>query len=78
MSKNPTPISEIEDLIGDIDYHFQMYNAEGGFATTRVQHLIELGNCISQLKTWHSEYDYNSGTLGWERDDQEFILGLKE
>lgn len=59
-----------EDLIEDIQYHLYMYNK----ATDRANaghHLIELFNKVGDLSTWHSGYDTNSGTLPWEREDNE-------
>lgn len=57
-----------ETLIEDIDYRLQSYDKSASRSNAG-HHLIELQNLVSQLKTWHSGYQYESGTLPWERED---------
>lgn len=56
-----------ETLIEDIAYHLSCYdNARS--KTNSAHHLTELFNKVSDLKTWHKEYDVETGTMPWERE----------
>jgi len=57
-------------LIEDISWHFQCY-CKSKDLRARADHLTKLSNDISDLQTYHPGYDYNSGTMPWEREDYE-------
>lgn len=59
-----------EELIEDIQYHLQMYNTTNSKANAGY-HLIELFNRVGDLSSYHSGYDINTGTLPWERENEE-------
>jgi len=70
MVDNDKMVSVPETLIEDVQYHLHRYNR----ATDRANaghHLIELFNKVGDLSTWHSGYDERTGTLPWEREDEE-------
>lgn len=52
-------------LIANIDYHLSRFS-ESRHEVERAHHLIELYNRVSDLKTWHPEYDERTGMLPWE------------
>lgn len=58
----------IYEALNEADYRFQM------FVTTKdmlnqAHHLTELSNAMGDLRSWHPSYDSDTGTMGWERDD---------
>ena len=59
-----------EVLIEDIHYHLTMYDNAKSRANAGY-HLSELMDKVSQLITWHPGYMYESGTLPWQREDEE-------
>lgn len=59
-----------EELIEEIQYRLFMYNRTTDKANEG-HHLIELFNHVSDLSTYHSGYDDRTGTLPWEREDEE-------
>src|SRR5690606_34465974 len=70
MVDNDKMVSVPETLIEDVQDHLHRYNR----ATDRANaghHLIELFNKVGDLSTWHSGYDERTGTLPWEREDEE-------
>lgn len=59
-----------EELIEEIHYRLTCYD-NSATRSNAGHHLNELFNDVSQLITWHSGYDYNSGTMPWQREDDE-------
>lgn len=59
-----------ESLIEDIHYHLTCYDNAKSRANA-AYHLVELMNKVSDLSTYHSGYMYESGTLPWQREDQD-------
>jgi len=60
------PVGLIEDII----YKFDQY-ANTATELERARLLLSLNDNITSLKTWHPGYDYDYGTMPWERDDEE-------
>jgi hypothetical protein len=58
------------DLIEDIHYHLTCFD-KATSQTNAGHHLIELWNKVGDLTSWHPGFDANSGTLPWERGDDE-------
>ena len=60
----------IEECITNIHYHWHMYLG----STDRLNaahHMMELDNAIGDITTWHRGYDYETGTMEWQREDSE-------
>lgn len=57
------------DVIEDVVYHFQMYAQENSTLENRAYHLIELGNKVHDLKTYHPGYNADNGTMPWDREE---------
>lgn len=55
----------------EVVYHFQCW-ARTTDKGNEAHHLIELFNRISDLKSWDPTYDYETGTVAWEREDGEY------
>lgn len=58
------------ELIADIKYHLTCYNTTKS-RTNAGYHLTELFNKVHDLATWHPGYEYETGTLPYEREDFE-------
>lgn len=63
-------IEDIADLIEEIDYNFESYSSARDLVT-QAHYLTKLRDNVSDLKTWHAGYDLRTGTLPWERSDEE-------
>jgi len=59
-----------QEVIEEVHYRFRMYTGTADLVN-RAHHVIELGNAVSDLSTYHVTYDGDTGTLQWERDDAE-------
>lgn len=59
------------ELLIDVIYHFQSY-VEATRLDNQAHHLVELCNKMSDLKSWLPDYDSNTGTIAYERDDEEY------
>lgn len=59
------------ELLIDVIYHFQCYVGADRL-DNQAHHLTELCNKISDLKSWLPDYDSNTGTIAWEREDEEY------
>ena len=59
-----------ETLIEDIQYHLHCYDTSSSRANAG-HHLSELFNKVNDLSTWHSGYDERTGTLPWQREDND-------
>lgn len=57
-----------KELLVEIVYHYQCM-AGATRPDNQAHHLIELSNKVSDLKSWFDDYDSNSGTVGFERED---------
>lgn len=62
-------LTAIIDLIEDVVYEFDRY-VGATFLTDQANHLNQLANHMSDLRTWHPGYDYETGTMPWERDEE--------
>lgn len=60
----------VEECIENVQYAFSRWLVEGD-ALDRARFLMELNDAISALASWHRGYDYETGTLPWEREDNE-------
>lgn len=65
-----TMVEVPEDLIEDIQYHLHMYDNAKSKANAG-HHLMELFNRVGDLSSYHSGYDERTGTLPWERAEEE-------
>ena len=65
-----TMVEVPEELIEDIQYHLHMYDNSKSRANAG-HHLVKLFNRVGDLTTYHSGYDANTGTLPWERAEEE-------
>lgn len=59
----------VEGLIEEVHYRLECVDSSSNLSN-RAHHWIELQNAMSDLITWHSGYDVNSGTLPWQREDE--------
>ncbi len=56
------PLSAAEDAIQAVALAFDAFNP-AKYETHRAQAIIDLSNAVHDLTTWHSMYDYRTGTL---------------
>ena len=75
MATNPdTP--ETETLPGSLDaletviYTFDRY-VEAGTVGQQASYLVELINAMEDLRTFHPGYEVESGTMPWDREDED-------
>ena len=57
-------------LVEDIHYHLSRYDGATS-KTDAGRHLANLWSAVHDLTSWHPGYDINSGTMPWERDDED-------
>jgi len=69
MSDEDKMVAVPESLIEDIHYHLHRYDTEKSKASAG-HHLSELFNRVSDLTSWHSGFDVDTGTMPWEREDE--------
>ncbi len=58
------------DAAEEVMYQWHLFSK----ATTPVlaaNYLVELSNAMSDLQTYHPGWDYKTGTMPWERDDDD-------
>lgn len=58
------------DAIEEVYYQFNRLTSAND-VLTQASALMDLNNAISDLVSWHPGYDINSGTLPYEREEQE-------
>lgn len=70
MSTQPT-LADAGDAIEEVAYRFAMFTQPNSDMVNRAHHLMKLAEAVSDLKSWHPEYDADKGTLPYEREDAE-------
>lgn len=66
---------ETETLPGSLDalesviYHFDRY-LQAVNLQRQAEYLVELGDAMDDLRTYHPGYDVRSGTMPWDREDE--------
>jgi hypothetical protein len=58
------------DAAGEVEYQFHRY-VNTNDIVNRADALIKLSNAVFDLKTWLPGFDSDTGTLPWEREDEE-------
>jgi hypothetical protein len=56
------------EAIEKVHYHFTCFTTTGDRMNS-AYHLLELGDAISNLITWHPGYSTDHGTMPWQRED---------
>lgn len=69
MANEEKMVSVPESLIEEIYYHLNCYDSSS-YRSNAAYHLNELQNKVSDLSTWHSGYDVDTGTMPYEREDR--------
>lgn len=56
------------DAVDQVIYDWERYR-DATDTVVQAARLVDLSNSISDLKSWLESYDYETGTVDWERDD---------
>lgn len=56
--------------VAEADYRWKLYT-EATNELSRADALIELSNAMSDLRSWLPDFDIETGTVEWEREDHE-------
>ena len=73
MMKNmttPEPLSGSLESLENVVYYFDLY-AQAENVADQAGYLIELSNAVDDLRSFHPGYDLDSGTMPWEREEDE-------
>jgi hypothetical protein len=56
-----------QDAATEADYRWQIF-MHSKTPTDQAQALVDLSNAMHDLRTWIPGYDYETGSLPWERE----------
>lgn len=66
----PEPIPGSLESLENVVYYFDLY-ARAESVADQAGYLIELSNAVDDLRSFHPGYDLDSGTMPWEREEDE-------
>lgn len=69
---NEQPLSDAADAIEEVVYRFSMYVSQTSDMVNEAHHLLKLADAVGDLRSYHPEYDEDTGMLPYEREDAEY------
>lgn len=61
-------VDAVEECIEEVDYRFTRFS-EAKDIGEQSEQFIKLSEAVSALASWHRGYEYENGTLPWQRKE---------